>query len=191
MKMKKKKVWGLTLILLAVCCTATAEQVYIYEVSISKNDSVELKYFSLTDGKVNTAPTPAGEYTVKILSATRELFAANIPVSFTAQKEMIEKDGKMHGTIVNLTRADKFLRLPYSKDAVRIDLFHGGSVIYSLNIPEKLCVRDGQCSDYCRDKNDPDCAQPAKPGTDGTLSYLLIALVAVGAAFLFLRKRRK
>lgn len=188
-KMKKKNVGGLALILLAVCCTASADQVFIYEVSISKNDSVNLKDFSLIEGKVNTAQTPAGEYTIKILSATKELFTAEIKVSFQTHEDAIDKDGKMHQIPVDLAKVNKFLRLPYSKDATKINLYHKDTVIYSLDIPEKLCVRDGKCSDYCQDKNDPDCAKPAKLDTYETLPYLLAALIAIIAAFVFLRKK--
>jgi len=184
--MKKKNVWGLALILLAFACTASADQVFIYEVSISKNDSVDLKDFSLIEGKVNTAQTPAGEYTIKILSATKELFTAEIKVSFQTHEDAIDKDGKMHQIPVDLAKVDKFLRLPYSKDATKINLYHKDKLIYSLDIPEKLCVRDGKCSDYCQDKNDLDCAKPA---TYGTLPYLLAALIAIIAAFVFLRKK--
>ncbi len=48
--------------------------------------------------------------------------------------------------------------------------------------------KDGTCDPNCKTGKDPDCATP---NAYGNLPYILITLIALCAAFLFLRKRRK
>jgi len=155
--------------LLLLCMTANAEWVFVYEIAVHKNDTVDLKDFELIEGKVNTYPSNPGEYTLKIISSeNKEVFTTAIPIQFSLHVDEIGEDGKMHQENVELDYVTRFMRLPYSISAEKIELYHGDMLINSLRIGEKLCISDGTCIDYCKSRNDPDCPHEASTTISST-----------------------
>jgi hypothetical protein len=165
-------------------------------VSFYNNDSVGFNSLEIMDGKVNVDPSTSGEYLLKTVSSDgKDLFTTSIPLQFSAHIDKLDANGKMIQQRVDLKKVVKFIRLPYLQNAQRFEVYHGGRLIFSLDIPEKLCIRDGDCSDYCQNNNDPDCPPAANQGNakasgydqlslNGILIFLLLAVV-----FLVIRYR--
>jgi len=181
--MEKIKLLVFLLLFFSPLMTVNAlDNVFLLYVSVHKNDAVDLNGFELLEGKANVYPSNPGEYTLKMVSQEeKELLASDLQLSFTAYADKVNEKGEMVSEQVELQEVEKVLRLPYSKEAEKIELYHEGKVIFSLDIPEMLCVPDGKCIDYCQGRNDPDCATETTPAVTSTTAEPIAATTTQAA----------
>lgn len=177
---------------------AEAEDVFLLYLTIHKNDTITLKFFDLLGGEVNIPSEGQGAYEIRVLSHEKEvLFSGKRHISFQTFREWIdERTGNMQGELIELDEIDGILRVPYFYNAEKIEIYKNGKLLYSLNISDKLCVFDGKCLDYCKDKNDKDClfveeTEKEQPTTSFLiLSFLTILLLSLLLVFVKFRKYR-
>lgn len=146
------------LLLCSVVGFGELDDVFILHITLHKNDFVELHSFELTEGKVNVHPSKDGDYTLDIVSFEGDiLFSEKVPINFFTYREWIDEEGNMHGELIELEKQDRYWRLPYFSNAGRIGLYHNETLIFALDIAEKVCIEDENCPDYCKGEDDPDC----------------------------------
>ena len=192
------------------------DRVFIVNFALHKDGTVVLKDFSLKDGTQNAEENEPGNYNIRLVSDRGEtLFSTYDSPLFEAHREVavpcvdigypanITEDGMcVTGEDVKLQSIERLLRIPYFKEAGKLEFLYQGKVMTSVGIPAEVCKSgDGICDDYCRMRSDSDCPAiiPPKSGEGKNqaaesrfpVELLIIFIVlAVALVFLILRKRK-
>ncbi len=211
----------LCIILLPAVAIAQAvegiDKVFAVDFTLHMDGTVDVNGLSLTDGVPNTGRPLPGEYYVRLSDEDgKELLAEDLTTDFEFHgiKEVpCEEIGLPPSSGENgmcLTDAggqvesiEVSLRIPYYKEAEKLEFLYKGRVMASVDIPQMVCKSDEMCEDYCRTRGDPDCPviTPPKGGGGGKnvggesrfpfeLLIIFVALVAL-LVFFVLRKRKK
>lgn len=126
-----------------------SERIFVFHADLFRNDKIEINEISLEDGIPTDFMESNGDYKIEVSSKNKVLYSQRVKISFTAYPF-----GK---SPVNLTKVNKYWRLPYYEEAEYIRLYYNNNLLESFYIPDYVCVEDGKCLDYCEDLEDVDC----------------------------------
>lgn len=180
-KMSGKNINAMLAFLLLSSGFAHAGDIFFFHGTISADDQIEPIDFHIREGFpddfVDTKEARDSPYAYEMRLSTKDgstVFSGVQMISFLVYAEPADFEAVNGSDVINLPERELFLKLPYEKSAEVFGIYHGGALIHSLDIPEKLCVGDGECHDYCRGRDDPDCAglpsvtEPATTATKAT-----------------------
>ena len=167
-----KKFLTITTLVLLTITSSTSASIFSLDANINKNNTVNLNSFNITEGDPSSFIN--GDYTVRTVDEnSNSLYSQNFSASFTVVYDVIPNTtSTSESETVNTTR--KLLRIPYSYDAEVVQILKSGDKIYSLNIPNRVCMDDDDvCPEYCQDKKtDSDCEE-SDSSTKGFFTKIL------------------
>ncbi|NYZ74625.1 hypothetical protein H0O00_05755 [Candidatus Micrarchaeota archaeon] len=123
--------------LLSVFGLLQASQVYVLDLTICKNDTVELNRFGIQPGSPGYFPQ-VGDYKYEF-----RIIARNATVLFTQPFRLefvtypFPGPNSTNPDIVNITNMWYDWKLPYYKDAAFIQLFHEDKKIFEYELPQQ------------------------------------------------------
>jgi hypothetical protein len=141
--------------------SAAGASIFSLDADIYKNSTVELNSFEIAEGE--TSDQTPGDYIVRTVNEDGEsLTSRNFTIQYTVLYNIDLNETSSNTTNRTGQPSDyrrKLLRLPYSYEAESIEILKSGEEIYSLNIPDRICVDDDDtCPEYCQNKGtDSDC----------------------------------
>lgn len=188
----KNRIGLLFLAFILISTVASAERVFNARMTISKDDSVTVSSFEVLEGKASSFPEyPDANYLIKIVSFDgRTLFEAPMKIDFVVHPF---PEGE-----IELNETERSFRLPFFADAKRIEMYHDGRLIHSLNIADYLCNNNSICDANENADNCPsDCRQTTtttvpQQGSSNILMLVVgITLLVIGIVTLYILIRRR
>ena len=184
----KNRMGLLLLAFILISTVASAEKVFSARMTIGKDDSVTISSFEVLDGKASSFPEyPDANYLIKIVSFDgRTLFEAPMKIDFVVHPF---PEGE-----IELNETERSFRLPFFTDAKRIEMYHDGRLIHSLNVADYLCNKNSRCEENENTENCPtDCKKSDQPKQESNnfLLILGIILLVIGIVALYVLIRRR
>jgi len=150
-------VFGIFLLSVFAVHAENSDKVYIIDAQIFGNDTAILRNIVSKDGTISHFPTIDTDYKIKVLSDSKELYQANLGVSFVISLDPIGT-AKAESVIIQA-------RVPYFSAAEEIVIYHSGKQILKIDLSEKSCDNDGKCEDNENFYNCPsDCPKEIVDG---------------------------
>lgn len=125
-----------------------SEKIFIFHTILYRNNTLNLKELALDKGTPTNFEELGGDYRITISDGT-VLYEQSIQIGFT-----VYPFGKPP---MNISKRDLYWRLPYFKQVEYIKFYYKDQLLQSFHIPEYVCIEDGKCPDYCKERQDPDC----------------------------------
>ena len=134
--MKAKILISIIVILISFSLALAQEiqKIYVLDISIFRNDTVEIRSFTLATGLPKEIIDVPSNYSLQIVSSSNAvLYEKNLLVSFYID---IFNPGseEQHSTRMEWSQ---LLRIPAFKDASRLRIFHSGSLIGEAGTPQE------------------------------------------------------
>jgi hypothetical protein len=121
--------------ILAMLSLVNAGSIYDLNIVIYKNDTVELKNFSIREGSPGPFPDAGADnnYEFKIISRDGSmLFNQSFHLGFVAYR--FRGPNSTEPDVIPYNRTEDHWRLPYFEDAALIQLYHEGKLIFEYGI---------------------------------------------------------
>ncbi len=132
----KKEILVLAIFLIP---TILAEDVRVYNLNmeIFKNNTVEINQIRVIAGKVSDFPALYTGYKIKILSPSKILWEANLPVRFYIN---LEEAGR-----IDLDKVMINTNIPYFSDANAIAVYYRDEKIAEVKLEDFICNKNNIC----------------------------------------------
>jgi hypothetical protein len=155
------------LILASMVSAQEIQKIFAVHLTVYRNDTVVLQSLIIDNGKVSDFLDINSKYTVKTVSFNGNILFEK-PVSINFFTYPFGKE-----TIL-LNERDVYLKIPFSPDTEKIQLYHENKTIFEIDTKPYLCIQNNLCSGF---ENALNCPEDCKH--DYNLIYIILALLIV------------